>query len=101
MGLQRVGHNLATKQQQHLDRQVHLQRHRYIDTYIDVNISIDRNIDIYLYIYIYIDNINIFSIHLPIDGHLHCFHILAIANTATMNTEVKIAFQISVFVFFR
>ena len=39
-----------------------------------------------------------FFIHLHIDGHLDCFHILATVNKATVNIAVDISFQISVFV---
>ena len=53
-------------------------------------------IDINIYLYIY----HIFFIHLSVDGHLVCFHILAIVNKATMNTGVHVSFQTSVSVFF-
>ena len=38
------------------------------------------------------------SIH-PVDGHLGCFHVLAIVNSAAMNTEVHVSFQMRDFVF--
>ena len=44
---------------------------------------------------------HILFIHSPVDGHLGCFHVLAVVHSAAMNTEVHASFQIRVFVFCR
>ena len=35
-----------------------------------------------------------FFIHLSVDGHLGCFHVLAITNSAAMNNGIHVFFSI-------
>ena len=37
-----------------------------------------------------------FFIHLSVDGHIGCFHILAIVNSATMNNGIPVSLSILV-----
>ena len=38
-----------------------------------------------------------FFIHLSVDGHLGCFHVLAIVNNAAMNNGIHVSFSIFIF----
>ena len=38
-----------------------------------------------------------FFMHSPFDGHLGCFHVLAVVNSATMYIRVHVFFQVIVF----
>ena len=40
---------------------------------------------------------HIFFFHPSVDGHLGCFHVLAIVNSATVNIRVHISFQMMIF----
>ena len=37
-----------------------------------------------------------FFIHSSVDGHLGCFHVLATANSAAMNTGIRASFSVLV-----
>ena len=45
----------------------------------------------------YYSYINLFFIYPSVDGHLGCFHILAIVNSALMNIGLHVSFPAMVF----
>ena len=51
---------------------------------------------IYIYMCIYMYIWRSFFIHLPVNGHLGCFHVLAIVNSSAMNIGVHICFPVIV-----
>ena len=63
----------------------------YICIYIYIYIQIYT-----IFVYIYIHTHHIFNL-LSVNGHLGCFHVFAIVNSATINIGVLVSFQIKFF----
>ena len=82
----------------HNVHKVHLHWHKCQDNLL----SWLNNIPLYGYTYIYkhTHTHHNFLVRSSISGHLGCLRVLAIVNDSTLNIEVYIYFQVSVFGFF-
>ena len=65
----------------------------YIHVFANRTISFFFMAEEYSIVYMY----HIFFIHLSVNGHISCFHVLAVVNNAAMNIGVYVSFRIGVF----
>ena len=62
--------------------------------------SSSSSIPLYTHTHTHTHISHIFFIYSSVNGHLICFHLLAIVNSAAVNVGVHVSFQIRIFVFF-
>ena len=74
-----------------ISRSIHVAAHGIISFFLWLS-YIPLCVHTHAYVYKHIHIYHIFSTHSSVDGHLGCSHVLAIINSATMNTGVHVSF---------
>ena len=79
---------------------IHTYIYTHTYTYIYTHIYIHTHTHMYIYIYIHTHTYTYthhnFFIHSSVDGHLYCFHVLVIVNSAATNNGISVSLSILV-----
>ena len=59
-----------------------------------IHVDANNKFSFFLWLIFFVSIYNIFFIHLSVDGHLGCFHVLAVVNSAAVNIGVHVSFWI-------